>query len=87
MEDEKELPFFLGYIALFLLSFVLAAISAFFAKYNPVGWLLIRITSPLVSMSGGVPTALSPGASVLFINLFWPLTLVPVQLVTMHGLK
>ena len=89
MKDEKEHSFYLGYLVLFLLSWVLAAISAIFSRYNPVGWLLISLTRPLVSLTGSVPSvaASDPTVRLLIINLFWPMSLVPIQLLTMQGMK
>lgn len=89
MQDTKESSFFLVYSAAFLLSWVLAGISAFLTQYNPVGLALVGLTGPLIPLTGGDHSALHSDmyAIKLIVNLLWPLSIMPIQLLTMQGLK
>lgn len=84
MQEEASPRFLLTYISLFLGGGLLAIVSMLLAPVNPIGGALIAVTHPLLALSGAEPASvLSVNTSRQIVNLLWPLSLVPLQIVTM----
>lgn len=87
MQDEQNTSFYLRYLAFFGLSWVLAVISILFAKYNPVGWMFISLTHPFNPHENLALSSGGPFVGMLFINFIWPLSLVPLHLISTQIFK